>query len=86
MKKIKTWNSFNKKLNESISRTYDEFLIDLKDELKKFNSTMSDDSISEFIDYYHGKSWLFDMWENGFSPKEAIQNIKDEKNTLNWFK
>ncbi len=82
--KIKKFKNFIK-INEGISRTYEEFLDDLKNEL--MGKGLTDEEISQYIYYWHGKGYLHLLWEEGISAYDAIDDLKDnDDDKIKWYK
>jgi hypothetical protein len=81
--KIKRFKDFNK-VNEGISRTYDEFIDDLRNEL--MGRGLTDEEMSQYIDYWHGKGYLHLLWEEGSSPDDAIEQLKEDDDKIKWYK
>ena len=75
---------FENFLNENISRTYDEFLMDLFDYLIKKGATHI--QAEECIYYYQSKGWLEDCWRTGCSMSETVNQMKDDDGKIKWFK
>jgi len=75
---------FKNFLNEGVSRTYNEFLMDLLDYLvnKGFDTVQAE----ECIYYYNGKGWLQDCWEQGCNMRETVDQMKDDDGNIKWFK
>jgi DNA-binding ferritin-like protein len=77
------------KMNESISRTYTEFTEDFEDALKNRFSNMTEDQIWDALSYFHDKTYLHDLWEDGASPNAALDNLIEKEGdtkVLKWFK
>jgi len=76
-------NNKDKKIEEGISRTYSEFYEDVYNDL--INRGLDDMQAGEYMDYYDGKGYLHDSWENGMSPKETINHLKVD-GKIKWYK
>ena len=54
-----------------------------------WSSEMTEDKAWDFVQYYHDKGWLLDMFKNGLTPKEALEDLsekEDDVRFLKWFK
>ncbi len=78
---MKKFGEFN--INEGRSRTYDVFLEEIIDDLKR--RSLTDIQSDQYINYWHGKGYLYDLWQNGYPVDQAIDSLKDG-NTITWFK
>lgn len=47
---------------------------------------LNDIQIDQYISYWHGKTYLVDMWEQGYSPELAIEDLKDDNGKITWYK
>jgi len=83
MRKLKTIQEF---IKESISRTFSEFIEDLEEEIKRRFSSITDEQLDEVIVYYQMKDWLHIMWEDGYSPKEALESLVEKEEGLEYGK
>lgn len=76
--------NFEEFIKEGISRTYEQFLNDIRDEL--MGKGLTDIEMLEYIDYWHGKGFLYDFWQQGYSPDETIEELKNEEGKITWFR
>lgn len=73
------------KINESWEDNYEDFLADIQSRLEdRFN--IDYDKSYDVAHYYHDKGWLYDMWETGLTPDEAIDDLKEKDNIISFFK
>lgn len=60
-------------LNES-SKTIDEFMDEISDVMEDRGVARA--SAQDALEYWYSKGYVEDLWQEGFSPEEAYQDLK----------